>query len=187
MEAFALPCAPNDIRRLLRALRRPHTLEQMPLAARLQAALGAHDAKAAVLELVAGAFEGGPPRYALLRDIVQRCDLAGQPTQAVADALHLSPRQFFRYRAEALAAVHAAAQAALEAAAAPAGGLAELTALVLETPPDERDALVRQLLVVAARLRARRGGSPYETAAPKRAASRAGISEGRSATGTPAA
>lgn len=75
----------------------------LPLAQRLQRALGAATPLAAVVAVVNNAL--GDVRDCELLRAVTLCDFEGLTTHAAAARLSLSPRQFFRYRAEAVAAL----------------------------------------------------------------------------------
>jgi len=63
--------------------------------------LRAGTAREAVHLLVAEAF-GDEQHGAHLRETIERCDFRGEKTRLAASAMHLSRRQFFRHRAEAL-------------------------------------------------------------------------------------
>ncbi len=84
----------------------------LPLAQRLQAALGTQTPLAAV-KIVVGKALGDVHDRDLLR-AVELCDFNGLTTHAAAASLSLSPRQFFRYRAEAVAAIVYGIENALE-------------------------------------------------------------------------
>ncbi|MDQ2908143.1 MAG: hypothetical protein M3R44_02200 [Candidatus Eremiobacteraeota bacterium] len=84
----------------------------MPLARRLQAALGAATPRAAIEAVVARAL--GDARERELSAAIDLCDFRGLTTHTAAAQLSLSPRQFFRYRAEAIAAVAASVQSILD-------------------------------------------------------------------------
>ncbi|MEA2786239.1 MAG: hypothetical protein QOF71_2343 [Candidatus Eremiobacteraeota bacterium] len=92
----------GSVRGLLRGLRRPVQLERDEIARELRAALRALTAREAVLTLVERALRH---EHAFCAAIVQRCDVDGGTTLAVASELHLSARQFFRYRAHAIEAI----------------------------------------------------------------------------------
>jgi hypothetical protein len=93
-----------DVRRLLRLLRRPYLLEREPLALRARTALGTASCRDALLLLVDRAF-GDIRDTQRLREIILRCDVEGQKARGVAASMHLSLRQFFRHRAEAIDAL----------------------------------------------------------------------------------
>jgi hypothetical protein len=90
------------VRGLLRGLRRPVQLERDEIARELRRALRALTAREAVLTLVERALRH---EHAFCAEIVQRCDVDGGATLAVAGEMHLSARQFFRYRAHAIEAI----------------------------------------------------------------------------------
>ena len=94
----------SDVRRLLRLLRRPYMLEREPLALRARKALGTASCRDALLLLVDHAF-GDIRDTQRLREIILRCDVEGQKARAAAAEMHLSLRQFFRHRAEAIEAL----------------------------------------------------------------------------------
>ena len=86
-------------RAMLRKMREPRALERDHLANRLRAMLGASTAHEAVLEAIARSLRGSDARLAA---VIRRCDIDGEPTARVARELGVSPRQFFRFRREAL-------------------------------------------------------------------------------------
>jgi len=92
----------GSVRGLLRGLRRPVQLERDEIARELRRAMRALTAREAVLTLVERALRH---EHAFCAEIVQRCDVDGGTTLAVASELHLSVRQFFRYRAHAIEAI----------------------------------------------------------------------------------
>ena len=92
----------DAVRRLLRRLREPARLEFDPLIGEVKRALRASSAQEAVLELVDRALRHESP---LLREIVRRCDVDGEPKLNVARAVNFSPRQFFRRRSDAVFAI----------------------------------------------------------------------------------
>ena len=94
-----------DVRKLLRCVSRPHVLAEKPLAATICAATGIDDPVTALIALVDAAFNLATPYGRRLRESIVRCDVDGASTQEAADAMCLSPRQFFRYRADAMAAI----------------------------------------------------------------------------------
>ena len=107
-----------DVRKLLRLLRRPHLLEKERLAILLRQAVRSESAREALLGVIEQTF--GPSYDAQrLREIVQRCDVRGEKARTAASAMHLSLRQFFRYRVEAIAAVASRIAASLDGARCP--------------------------------------------------------------------
>jgi hypothetical protein len=95
----------SDVRALLRCVKRPHVLAGMPLVRKICAATGLDEPARAVVALVDAAFNLETPLGRRLRESIVRCDVDGATTREAADAMYLSPRQFFRYRADAMAAV----------------------------------------------------------------------------------
>lgn len=100
-----------EVRALLRCVKRPHVLAAFPCIGKICAATGVDDPARATRALVDSAFNLETPHGRRLRESIIRCDVEGATTQEAAHAMYLSPRQFFRYRAEAMAAVdHALAR-----------------------------------------------------------------------------
>ncbi len=95
----------QEIRNLLRAMRRPHALERERLAVMLREAMGTRDARTAIQSIIERSFDTSSPADRLRLEIVRRCDVGGETTRAAAAALNLSVRQFFRIRAEAIACI----------------------------------------------------------------------------------
>ena len=93
------------VRALLRCVRRPHVLVTMPCMTEICAATGMDDPARALLALLDEAFNLKTPHGRRLRETIIRCDLEGASTNEAAEAMCVSPRQFFRYRADAMAAV----------------------------------------------------------------------------------
>ncbi len=94
----------TSVRRLLRQLRRPHLLERDPLAARLRDRLNAKTCGEAIEQLVDRTFARDASSERV-REVIMRCDFHGQKATAAAAGMHLSLRQFFRCRAEAMEAL----------------------------------------------------------------------------------
>jgi len=94
----------NTVRTLLRQLRRPHLLASDPLALRLRETLRTDTCREAIELLIDRTFAGAAAGERL-REILIRCDLQGQKATAAAGAMHLSLRQFFRCRADAMEAL----------------------------------------------------------------------------------
>ena len=92
----------GSVRRLLRNIRRPSQLERDGVALDLKRSLHCETAREAVLLLVDRALRHEHPFCA---EIVRRCDIEGDTTLVVAAGLNLSPRHFFRYRAQAVEAI----------------------------------------------------------------------------------
>lgn len=95
----------HEIRRLLMNLSRPRALDRDPIALSLQRALGSSSPRRAVADVVERAFTESDVATKLQRIVIEQCDLQGRGTREVARELHLSLRQFFRYRARAMAAI----------------------------------------------------------------------------------
>jgi hypothetical protein len=93
------------VRALLRCVKRPHVLATFPCMQQICAATGVGDPARAAMTLVDSAFNLETPHGRRLRESIVRCDVDGATTQEAAYAMGLSVRQFFRYRAEAMAAV----------------------------------------------------------------------------------
>src|SRR4029077_17847010 len=100
----------SDVRSLLRCVKRPHVLASMPLVQDICAATGKDDPAGAVLSVVETAFNLDTWFGRRLRESIVRCDLDGATTLEAASAMSLSPRQCFRYRSDAIAAVKYAIQ-----------------------------------------------------------------------------
>jgi hypothetical protein len=94
-----------DVRALLRCVKRPHVLARMPHIGQICDATGVGDPAPAALALVDSAFNLETPHGRRLRESIIRCDVEGATTQEAADAMCISVRHFFRYRAEAMAAI----------------------------------------------------------------------------------
>ena len=93
------------VRALLRCVKRPHVLATNPCMKQICAATGVGDPARAALALVDSAFNLETPHGRRLRESIIRIEVEGATTQEAADAMGLSVRQFFRYRAEAMAAI----------------------------------------------------------------------------------
>ena len=96
------PWSRGSVRSLLRGVRRPAQLERDGVALELERVLRCTSARDAVLVLVDRALRH---EHRFCSEIVRRCDVDGETTLVVASAMHLSPRQFFRYRAQAIEAI----------------------------------------------------------------------------------
>jgi hypothetical protein len=118
----------SAVRRLLRGLRRPAQLERDELVAELKRAFRTLSGREAVLVLVERALRH---EHRFCGEIVRRVDVEAETTLVVATSLHLSPRQFFRYRAHAIEAVAIEMDAVLTRAPAlgPSGEIARTLAL----------------------------------------------------------
>lgn len=95
----------QEVRKILRLMRKPHALERERVAVLLREATSARDARVAVQQAIERAFDPSNPADRLRLEIVRRCDVGGETTRAAAAALHLSIRQFFRHRSDAIAAI----------------------------------------------------------------------------------
>ena len=124
----------HEIRRLLMNLSRPRALDRDPVALSLQRALGSSSPRSAVADVVERTFSESETAARLERTVIEQCDLQGRGTREVARELHLSLRQFFRYRARAMAAIAATLSRLLaDAGARPADRL--LDAYLQAYPP----------------------------------------------------
>lgn len=112
-----------DVRKLLRLLRRPHLLEKERLAILLRQAVGCENAREALATVIDQTF-GSSYDDQRLREIVQRCDVRGEKARFAAAAMHLSLRQFFRYRVEAIGAVASQIGSRLDGTSSPDHDLA---------------------------------------------------------------
>ena len=122
------------IRALLRGLRHPHVLRKESAMPALRRRYGTEDDGKALLAAVDAALAGDPA----LKEIVYRCDLRGEDTRSVANALHFSERQFHRYRSFAIEAVAAEVERALAHDQAPSPGSGLLDAISLFAPDRAR-------------------------------------------------
>jgi|GEM_PF-1439309 len=96
------PWSHGSVRSLLRAVRRPAQLQRDGVALELERVLRCASARDAVLALIERALRH---EHRFCAEIVRRCDVDGETTMMVAEGLHLSQRQFFRYRAQAVEAI----------------------------------------------------------------------------------
>jgi hypothetical protein len=103
----------QEVRKLLHLWRRPHQLERERLAVMLRQATNAIDARAALQCVMAQTFDRTNAGDRLRFESIERCDVEGKPTRAVARELGLSMRQFFRIRAEAITALAVAIERTL--------------------------------------------------------------------------
>jgi hypothetical protein len=90
------------VRRLLRKIRYPGLLERDHLATTIRDATGAESARDALIRLLDDVLRRYPPIY---WTIIERIDVEGKPTRAVAGELYLSYRTLHRYRSAAIATV----------------------------------------------------------------------------------
>jgi hypothetical protein len=92
-----------EVRRMLRQLRRPYSLELHPLARILADVLSAPSCYDAVRTVIDQAFRKAGSFGSKLRELVYRSDIEGTATRAsIANQMNLSARQYFRYRKEAI-------------------------------------------------------------------------------------
>jgi hypothetical protein len=94
-----------EVRALLRCVKRPHVLAAISCMGKICAATGVDDPARAALALVDSAFNLETPHGRRLRESIIRCDVEGATTQEAARRASPVALQFFRYRAEAMAAV----------------------------------------------------------------------------------
>ncbi len=131
------PWSNREIRRLLRSASRPQRVALDPLARALAQALAIETPIAAIRRVVDDAFEGQGQNGKRLHDLIVACDLDCTQTQAeAAAAMHLSTRQFFRQRADAISAIASHIRALLAPALEPDRPLAALAELVGESEPE---------------------------------------------------
>src|ERR1700692_4107856 len=98
----------KEVRRLLRGLRGPHVRENEPLALVLCETYELSDPYTAVVRVIDETFVNKGLVGKKLHNLIQRSDIDETRTQAgVAYEMNLSPRQFFRYRREAITALAA--------------------------------------------------------------------------------
>jgi hypothetical protein len=127
----------REVRRLLRGLRRPHTLEMEPLAKFLCDAYGVERPYDACLHFVHETFVNKGLIGKRLYYLIRTCDVeANETLLAAASDMGVSPRQFFRYRREAIVALVAHANQLGLAHPAPTGLIEELARLLGETDPN---------------------------------------------------
>lgn len=126
----------NDVRRLLKAVRRPHSLREIPLALAIARDYESDDPLDAVRRFVNETFKGGGIVGRRLLDLIERCDFdAALPMTAVAAQLGLSPRQLFRHRREAVRALQRRAESLGGAHAKPKDVIARIASVVGQTDP----------------------------------------------------
>ncbi|MBV8244584.1 MAG: hypothetical protein JOZ38_01545 [Candidatus Eremiobacteraeota bacterium] len=131
MERARVMWTEYDVRRLLRVLRKPQRLESMPLARALCDATEIADPYKAVLSMIDRTFADRGYHAQRLRELIWRSDVDASGTQqVVAYEMHLSARQFFRYRSDAIKALAATINRLFETRNSvrdPIEALAELT------------------------------------------------------------
>ena len=126
----------REVRRLLNSLRRPDLAATDPLGSLLRDVLGTTTAMEAVTELISTAFQGLGYQGTRFAELIRKSDLEGDLSQAgVASEMGLSLRQFFRYRARAIALLSSHIRQLLGQFGADPNPLRSLAELVGETSP----------------------------------------------------
>jgi hypothetical protein len=121
---------------MLRGLRRPHRLETEPLARFLCHAYGIERPYDACVRLIGDALLDKGLVGKRLYELIQVCDLDANDTLVgTASAMGISPRQFFRYRREAIVALAKHANALGAAHPPPTSPVEELARLLSELDP----------------------------------------------------
>ena len=121
---------------MLRGLRRPHRLETDPLARFLRHAYGIERPYDACLRLIRDALLDNGLVGKRLYDLIRTSDVDATGTLlAIASEMGVSPRQFFRYRREAIVALAARANALGAAHPSPTSPVEELARLLSEFDP----------------------------------------------------
>jgi hypothetical protein len=95
----------REVRNILRLLRRPHNLDRERLIIMLRECTHAKDGREALLFTIDAAFDRSDPHQLTRYETIRRVDIAGETTHSAAANMHVSVRQFFRYRSEAIAAI----------------------------------------------------------------------------------
>lgn len=132
---------PALVRRLLRAVHRPHELERDVFGLSLMRASAASSVRAALHDAVAAAFPAGGA-WSVHRTILQRYDLEQRvPRFRAAAELGLSPRRFYYLHAEAVE-ILARHVAQIMHGRDPAMPFEHLTDLLLESDPARAAALM---------------------------------------------
>lgn len=126
----------REIRRLLNGLRRPETLTNDSLARLLCETTGTDTISHALQKLIEATFDRSVPSGRRMAQLIRRSDIEGTLTQtAVAGDLGLSRRQYFRYRARAIALMAQSLRSLLGPAARGYASLAILARLTAESAP----------------------------------------------------
>ncbi len=126
----------REVRRMLRGLRRPHRLETEPLARFLCHAYGIERPYDACLRLIRDALLDKGLVGKRLYDLIRISDVDATDTLvAAASKMGVSPRQFFRYRREAIVALASHANALGAAHPPPTSPVEELARLLSELDP----------------------------------------------------
>jgi len=137
----------REVRRLLRGLRRPHTLAMEPLARFLCDIYAIENPYDSSLRFIADTFVNGGLVGKRLFELIQTCDVqANETLVAAASEMGVSPRQFFRYRREAIVALAAHANRLGRPHDAIKNPMEELARLLGETDP----AAASQVYAIAA-------------------------------------
>ncbi|HKW45034.1 MAG TPA: hypothetical protein VJN22_05195 [Candidatus Eremiobacteraceae bacterium] len=95
----------DDVRHVLRLLRRPHELTTSTIAMVVCESVGVEDPVEAVESLLRQIFNLRTQTGRRLYDSIRLCDVDGLAAKEVANVMGLSLRQFFRYRREAVNAL----------------------------------------------------------------------------------
>jgi len=102
-----------EVRDLLAKIKYPYRLETDTLGRALRDAMRRATVREAVLALIEEELRPIDPRLAT---IIERCDVHGVKVAAVAGEFHVTPRQLFRYRSDAVAALAERIKATLQSA-----------------------------------------------------------------------
>jgi hypothetical protein len=125
-----------QVRRLLRVLRQPHIAAADPLGQMLCRALGVETPLQAVRQLVWIAFAQYGRTGVKLAELIQKSDIEGALSQTgVAHELGYSPRQYFRYRSQAIDILTTEAQRVLHNRNVPLHSLQALADGATSTSP----------------------------------------------------
>jgi hypothetical protein len=134
----------EEVRRLLRGLRRPHALRNSPLARALMVAYDVDEPVRAARQFVAESFAAGGLVGRRLAEIVFQSDFdASAPLVVVARRMGLSARQFFRLRAEAVSVLAQQAEMVASKPAPPERAIKVLAESLAGTDPETAAAIVR--------------------------------------------
>jgi hypothetical protein len=114
--SFIMSWPHDEVREMLRLVRRPYRLRRNPLAQQLRQALDVNSEMDAVTRVVRMTFSGTPDDAAALKALIVT-DYEGKTAKEAAGELHVSVRQYFRYRSEAVDALAETIAAALDCSA----------------------------------------------------------------------
>lgn len=103
----------EEVRQMLRLVRRPYRLRRNALARQLRHAFAATSETDAVARLIRMTFSGTPGDTAALKALIVS-GYEGKTAKEAAEELHVSVRQYFRYRSEAVDALAETISLALE-------------------------------------------------------------------------